>query len=487
MSVNLRIFIGYFIIVVIAGTVFLNVFMSELKPGMRQSSEDSLIDTANLLAELVSPEFIENPHHLPHFTDALEHFLLRAYQAKISSINKKSSALKVYITDEKGIVRYDSSNQNVGDDYSQWNDVYLTLRGSYGARSTLSDPDDSLSTVMHVAAPIKSGDKIIGVLTVAKPNFSVQPFIDMAYKKIVERGILLIIVSLIIALTISFLITRSIRKLVKYADDISHGKKASIPMVYESELAALASSINNMRIELEGKDYVEKYVHALTHELKSPVSAIKGASEILNSAMLMSAQEQGKFIGNIQFEAERIDDMVNRLLSLVTVEKQQTLEQIKKLDIIKVIEQVIQTKTVQLINLDIAIEKEMPEKLFIQGDAFLLSQAIDNLLQNAIDFSHSKCCINIQVVVSEQIKITIQDQGSGIPEYALDKIFDRFYSLTRPNTQKKSSGLGLCFVKQIAALHQGAVELKNNTAIKNNLESNQKTGVIASLFLPILK
>ena len=474
MSVNLRIFIGYFIIVVIASFLLLNVFMSELKPGMRQSSEESLIDTANLLAEMVSPEFIKDPQ-LPHFSNAIEHFFERKYQAEIASVNKSSSAIKVYVTDDKGIVRYDSSNENIGSDYSQWNDVYLTLRGQYGARSSLSDPEDTLSSVMYVAAPIMSGDNIIGVLTVAKPNFSVQPFIDMTYKKIIERGVLLVLFSLMIALTISFLITRSIRKLVKYADDISRGKKVAVPVVYASELVDLALSIDNMRVELEGKDYVEKYVHALTHELKSPVSAIKGASEILNSSM--SEQDQNKFIGNIQFEANRIDDMVNRLLSLVTVEKQQALEQIRKLDIIKIIEQVIETKTVQLVNLNIVVEKSLPEQLFAYGDAFLLSQALDNLVQNAIDFSHPNGRINIHVVISDQINIIIQDQGSGIPDYAIDKIFDRFYSLTRPITNKKSSGLGLCFVKQIAELHQGTVELKNNL----------KGGVKATLTLPLLK
>ena len=475
MSINLRIFVGYFVIVVIASILLLNLFMSELKPGMRQSSEDSLVDTANLLAELVSPEFIKKPQKLPNFTNAIEHFLKRKYQAEIASINKNSSTIRVYITDHKGTIVYDTLSENIGSDYSQWNDVYLTLRGHYGARSTPSDPNDTLSTVMYVAAPIMSGDNIIGVLTVAKPNFSVQPFIDMAYRKIIERGVLLVLLSLIIALTISFLITRSIRKLVKYADDISHGKKTRIPVVYAGELAGLASSIDNMRRELEGKDYVEKYVHALTHELKSPVSAIKGASEILNSTM--SKQDQDKFIGNIQFEANRIDDMVNRLLALVTVEKQQALEQIIKLDLIKVVEQTIQTKTAQITTLNLSVVKTLPEKLTVYGDAFLLSQALDNLLQNAIDFSHPNGCIRIEIVISDQIEIMIQDSGSGIPEYAIDKIFDRFYSLTRPITQKKSSGLGLCFVKQIAELHQGTVGLKNNL----------KGGVKATFTLPLLK
>ena len=474
MSLNLRIFIAYFFIVVIASILFLNVFMSELKPGMRQSSEDSLVDTSNILAELVAPEFTDNPDQLPNFASAVERFLHRAYQADIFSINKKSSVIRVYITDEKGIVRFDSSGLDIGVDYSQWNDVYLTLRGKYGARSTKSDPDDELSTVMHVAAPIISGNKIVGVLTVAKPNFSVQPFIDMAYKKIIERGLLLVIASLAIALTISFLLTRSIRKLVQYADNISHGKKVSIPNVHETELANLASSIDNMRSELEGKDYVEKYVYALTHELKSPVSAIKGASEILNP--LMSEQDQNKFIGNIQFEVHRIDDMINRLLSLVTVEKQAALTEIEKLDLIVVIGQVIHTKASQLVKLGIVVEQSIPQELFVYGDIFLLSQALDNLLQNAIDFSAQNSSINVTIVISEQkIQITIEDQGSGIPEYALAKIFDRFYSLARPSSGKKSSGLGLCFVKQIAELHDGSIQLENNQGI----------GVKASLILPL--
>jgi two-component system sensor histidine kinase CreC len=475
MSLNFRIFIGYLLIVVIASVLFLNVFMSELKPGMRQSSEDSLVDTSNILAELVAAEFVNNPDQLPNFTSAVERFLHRSYQAEIFSINKKSSAIRVYITDEKGIVRFDSSSRDIGADYSQWNDVHLTLRGKYGARSTKSDPDDELSTVMHVAAPIISENKIVGVLTVAKPNFSVQPFIDMAYKKIIERGLLLVIFSLVIALTIAFLLTRSIRKLVQYADNISHGKKVTIPNVHEKELANLASSIDNMRIELAGKDYVEKYVHALTHELKSPVSAIKGASEILNP--LMSEEDQNKFIGNIQFEAHRIDDMINRLLSLVTVEKQEALNKVEKLDLIVVIEQIIKTKESQLLKLGIMIEQNTPHELFVHGDAFLLFQALDNLLQNAIDFSVPNSSINISTVISEQIIITIEDQGSGIPDYALHKIFDRFYSLVRPHSRQKSSGLGLCFVKQIAELHDGSIQLENNKDI----------GAKATVSLPVSK
>ena len=471
MSLNLRIFLAYFLIVGVGAYLLLNVFMSELKPGMRQSTEDTLVDMSNLLAEVVSREFNHNANSLQNFSDAMNKFLQRSSKAKISSITKKASEIRIYITDGNGIVRYDSANSDVGKDYSRWNDVYLTLRGQYGARSTKSDPNNEFSTVMHVGAPIMHNNNIVGVLTVAKPNFSVQPFINMAKKNIQNRGLLLVIISLIAALMLSFWLTRSIRKLVTYAHNISLGKAVEVPKLSETELSKLATAIDNMRRELEGKDYVEKYVHALTHELKSPVSAIKGASEILTPTM--PASDQTKFIGNIQHEVERIDEMINRLLALVTIENKQQLENSEDFDLIAMVKDVVSTKQLQLAKRSLVIETDMPSTLLITGDRFLLAQAIDNIIQNAIEFSLEQGVIKLSISAKPKVSIVVEDQGLGIPSYALEKIFDRFYSLARPSSQKKSSGLGLCFVKQIAELHQGSISLEN---------SNTK-GVIAKLTL----
>lgn len=470
MSLTLRIFLAYFVIVGAAGIIFLNVFMSELKPGMRQSSEDSLVDTANILAELVSHDFANNPDSLERFSPAITQFLNRKYKAEISSVNKQSSHLRIYITDANGIVRYDSSGKDVGADYSRWNDVYLTLRGKYGARSTKTDPNDEFSTVMHVAAPILKDNSIVGVLTVAKPNFSVQPFIDNAYKKVLQQGILLVILSLSVALTIAYLLTRSIRKLVTYADDVSHGKAARLPTVYESELSNLASSIENMRTELEGKEYVEKYVYALTHELKSPIAAIKGASELLSPQM--PAADQEKFIANIDNEVHRIDIMVNRLLSLVAVEKQEELKIVESVEIVPICQSIINSKQVQLSAKKLSVNLEYTDSPNLLGDSFLLCQAVDNLLQNAIDFADVDSQILISIEFEKDIIISISNKGALIPDFAMTRIFERFYSLPRPSSNLKSSGLGLCFVKQIAILHGGNIQL-NNT----------KHGVVARLTL----
>ena len=473
MSLNFRIFLAYFFIVGVAISLLLNVLLSELKPGVRQSTEDALVDMSNLLAELVTTDFITGKIGEQNFGSSMDRFLERSYPAKIASIDKARSLIRVYITDVRGIVIYDSRKVALGQDYSQWNDVYLTLRGKYGARSTQSDPADEFSTVMHVAAPIRNEEEIVGVLTVAKPNETVQPFIDIAREKIQTRGVLLVLVSVIVAVALSWWLTSSIRRLVHYSDEIGQGKRLPIPKLRETELAKLAASIDNMRRQLEGKEYVEKYVHALTHELKSPVSAIQGAAEIISPQM--PAQDLTRFRGNIQYEADRIDEMINRLLALVAVERTETLEQIESVNMVEVVNSVLESKQLLLQERALKFKSTLPAQAVISGDRFLLTQLVDNILQNAIDFSLEDGLITIEISCGDRLVLTVRDYGTGIPDYATDKIFDRFYSLARPASQKKSSGLGLCFVKQITDLHHGKITVENQ----------QDAGVLVTVILPL--
>ena len=115
----------------------------------------------------------------------------------------------------------------------------------------------------------------------------------------------------------------------------------------------------------------------------------------------------------------------------------------------------------------------------VEGDALLLRRAIGNLLDNAIDFSPTGGRVTLQLAVNGQrggsVDIIVRDQGPGIPDYADDKVFERFYSLARPHSQKKSTGLGLAFVKEIAELHRGRVSLRN---------AGEGVGAVAVLSLP---
>ena len=96
----------------------------------------------------------------------------------------------------------------------------------------------------------------------------------------------------------------------------------------------------------------------------------------------------------------------------------------------------------------------------------MLESALHNLLQNAIDFSPDGGVIQVCVKAdpaTQQAVITVEDHGPGIPSYAIPRLFERFFSLQRPGTGRKSSGLGLCFVREAAALHHGTIQVENRT------------------------
>ena len=481
MKISLKIFLGYFLLVGLAAWFVLTIFVDEVKPGVRQAMEDTLVDTANVLAELAVEDVKAGNIANGGFARGLSQYQARAKYpnkslADISGVKKQSADYRVYITDAKGIVIFDSHNFAVGQDYSQWNDVYLTLRGKYGVRSSPIVPNASKSdlsrsdSIMYIAAPIKDGSAIIGSLTVAKSNRTVLPFIERAQYKIIRWGALLFVLSIIIGSLFTWRFTRKINSLRDYAIRVAKGEKATPPTSSNDELTDLANAMQTMRTELDGKQYVQTNVQHLTHELKSPITAIQAALELISPNMPPATQAH--FLAQIKAQSIRVQTIIQNMLGLATLEHQQQLSHVTSVNLQSLIQTQInhlsqKTHALQA-NIHAACRPELESSspvasLMIQADSFLLGQAIYNLLENALDFSPRNSTIDVNIVEeNKQIQIQVKDQGAGIPGYALDKIFDKFYSLPRPATNQKSTGLGLNFVQEVVKLHGGSVSLKNH-------------------------
>jgi two-component system, OmpR family, sensor histidine kinase CreC len=465
MKISYRIFLGYFLIVGLAAYFILQVFVNQVKPGVRQSMESSLVDTANVLAQLAVNDVKNDVIADGQFAAAIKSAKTSRYKAGISDYMKEIFNYRIIITDDKGWVIYDSENIDIGKDYSRWNDIYLTLRGQYGARSTRSEPNDERSTVMYVAAPVMDGDKLIGVLSVANPNASIQPFIDKSQSNIVKQGWILIAASFVIGLVVTFWFTRSLDRLGKYAKAVSLGERAVLPDLGRNEMGELGSALDTMRKKLDGKQYVEQYVQTLTHEMKSPLAAIRGASEILEENP--AEADRIKFLDNIKTQSMRLSEMIDKMLALASVEYRQNEIDRKNIDLSELCRDVFnsfeQGANKKQSHKKIQWRSEgLNTQAIVQGDAFLITQALQNLLDNAIDFSPEHGCIELSLESEQnQYSIKIRDQGPGIPDYATDRLFERFYSLPRPDTGQRSSGLGLSFVKEVALAHKGDITLVN--------------------------
>jgi len=153
---------------------------------------------------------------------------------------------------------------------------------------------------------------------------------------------------------------------------------------------------------------------------------------------------------------------VDRLLELSALETRKMLQKVESVPFPALVRVVLESKEPMISKTGLNVSVSMDEEIIVRGDSFLLHQAISNLLQNAIDFSPVHGAIVVTAHVdSGNLILAVEDEGPGIPEYAREKVFEKFFSLQRPSTGKKSTGLGLNFVRQVALLHNGDVELEN--------------------------
>ena len=142
MKLGLRLFLGFFLIVGVAAFFVMRVFVDEVKPGVRQAMEANLADTANVLAALAAADMKAGRIADGAFARDIAAAERRRLGADIWGTRKDRLDYRILVTDARGIVVYDSQDEAVGKDYSRWNDVYRTLRGQYGARSSGEVPGD---------------------------------------------------------------------------------------------------------------------------------------------------------------------------------------------------------------------------------------------------------------------------------------------------------------------------------------------------------
>jgi len=461
MKLGVRILCSYLLVFGLGFYFLINWVLDDIRFRYLEGVEESLVDQANIMASLVEHEMDANRFSPEELHRVFEKANRRDLNAKIYKLAKTTVDLDVYITDNFGKVIFDSQNpKNEGLDYADWRDVYLTLRGEYGARSTQTDPNDPTSDVLYVAAPIKVNGRLSGVLTVVKPTTNINIFIRSAKYRVIQMGTISGLAVFIFCITIIVWLTRPINRLTKYANDIRQGKKVTLPKLDSSEIGEMGNAFENMRIALEGKKYAEKYVQTFTHEIKSPLSAIRGAAELLDEDMPLTKRSQ--FISNIREETGRIQNIVDRMLQLSTLENLNELQNLEHINLNSLVAKLADVIEPILASKQLSLELQNQNDVFLEGDEFLLKQALSNLIQNAIDFSPPAG--RIQVIsryAGQKVEVIVEDQGPGIPTYARAKVFSRFFSLERPDSGKKSSGLGLNFVREVALLHKGHIEIEN--------------------------
>ena len=186
MSRRTRIFLALIVVYAVGMAALLYQLLAELDPRYRESAEEGLVETAQLLAAVIEQDVDAGARPPDRIAGLFRDLYARQFSAQIYSLHKTRVELRAYVTNRHGVVVYDSTGRDLGKDYAGWRDVRNTLRGEYGARTTRDVAQDPRSSVMYVGAPIRWQGEIVGAVGVGKPVQSLSQFVANARGNIIS-------------------------------------------------------------------------------------------------------------------------------------------------------------------------------------------------------------------------------------------------------------------------------------------------------------
>jgi len=203
----------------------------------------------------------------------------------------------------------------------------------------------------------------------------------------------------------------------------------------------------------------QEAVGEMSHELRRPITNIKTLTESLIMGAKNDPDIAGKFLEQINGEVDRLTRLVGELINLSKIRAGKLSQAKKKLDLKPRVDEAIKLVKGTAEKSNISVTNEVPENYMIYADPEQLDHVIQNLIENAIKYSHEGSKVTVRTGPASG-SFQVDDTGIGIPESEIPKIFERFYRVDRTRA-KGSSGLGLSIVKNVIDLHGGKIQVKS--------------------------
>lgn len=276
------------------------------------------------------------------------------------------------------------------------------------------------------------------------------------------------------SLIISFIVIRNSNhymvEIVSVMDQILKEPEKEIQL--SSNLIALQTRLNQLRLDLianqraakEAETKKNDLIMYMAHDLKTPLTSTIGYLSLLTQEKEISKPLQEKYMKIALDKALRLEELTNQFFEITRYNLQDMPINKQKIDLSFLLEQLMDECYVMLKKKNLEYQVNKPEHLYFFGDGDKLARAFENLLKNAINYSYGNTAIEMDMKETEEkIEIKFRNKGDKIPEYKLDKLFEKFYRLDESRTSSTGgAGLGLAITKQIIERHGGTISVKND-------------------------
>ncbi len=318
-----------------------------------------------------------------------------------------------------------------------------------------------------LASPIKNRAGKNYVVALGLPD---QPPVEHIFKGLTHgflgwRLLILLLVSAGACFWLARSLTSPIRRLRQATRQFAAGDlstRVGDQVTGKNEIAGLAEDFDEMAAKIQTLVAGQtRLLRDISHELRSPLARLGVALELARQNS--SSEVQQKSFARIELEAERMNDMIGQLLSLTRLENATDKLQRTEFDLFELLARLVQDADYELNNVDKKVTFTGPDRLTIYGDEVLLARAFENVIRNGIRYTGDGTLVSVELRdEAGRVLIRIADQGPGVPDESLGKLFEPFYRVADArDRQSGGTGIGLAIAEQAVRLHGGSINAIN--------------------------
>ncbi|MCL2854968.1 MAG: HAMP domain-containing histidine kinase [Defluviitaleaceae bacterium] len=370
-------------------------------------------------------------------------------------------ASRILVMDNMSMVIFDSQGLMEGDTLHT-TDIVMALDGHHSYSYNIG----SESTVIHSAVSILNEENnVVGVVMLHHTTTEAAGIIT----RINDRTTLLLIgigvAVLVVVLFVASWLLGPLNHVLTAVKSISEGHLGKrIELNGKDEISALGGAVNHMAQKLERVELTrQEFVSNVSHELKTPLSAVKVLSESLLHKEGVADATYQEFLGDINSEVDRMADIIDELLTLVRLDEVELPLNIDTFSISGLLEDVVKRLRPIANKKRVVIDISNAAEIYVEGDEMKLSLAITNLVENAIKYSHEEGVVKVMLEVdAKNAFITVADDGIGISEEDQERVFSRFFRADKGRDRETGgTGLGLAITHKTILLHKGSIKLSS--------------------------
>ncbi|MGI6686933.1 MAG: sensor histidine kinase [Christensenellales bacterium] len=338
-----------------------------------------------------------------------------------------------------------------------------TLIQVLNGQEVVRQTEGAQGTMFTVAVPWKQGERVLGAVYIQTAAQTVRESYEGIWLNAALASLFAAVVAAVIAYFFTRRLVRPLQEIAQHAGTMARG--LPVPQISESgvrELNELAVSFNHMSKQIQDTERIRRdFIANLSHELRSPMTNIQGFIQGMIDGTI-SPEEAKPYLDIVLSETKRLNALIAGLFRLSQAESPESPLVMSHFDICELVRLVVITKLPQIEGKGIEVLTDFEEEnLYVKASRDSIEQVLINLLDNAIKFTPSGG--EIRVVIrrqnTNQIAVTVYDNGIGVLPEERDRLFERFYKSDQAHASGDGSGLGLAISKSIMERHGQSIRL----------------------------